>query len=293
MNFFISRLFFPLSIAGTLASFLYARHTGGNLGMAVILPSVTVLLIAMLLERFRPFHPDWNRSRDDVKTDLASVAALFGIVDPFLKWIAPVIVVAVYGHFPGVGQGAFPDTLPFAPQLMLATLIAEFASYWSHRLHHTNEKLWWLHALHHGSKRLYTLNNFRVHPLNYVINYFVGIFPLILLGMPQDVILGYFALSLPVLMLQHANLDFRSGLLNYIFSTNEIHRWHHSAQAGEGDTNFGRAFVMWDLVFGTFRYRPRGNMPDAIGLYVSSNYPAHRSFVGQIVSMFSPNCCRA
>ncbi|SFF85320.1 Fatty acid hydroxylase superfamily protein [Duganella sp. CF458] len=186
-----------------------------------------------------------------------------------------------------------PDRLPFALQVLLAALLAEFTSYWSHRLHHRLPSLWWLHALHHGSERLYWLNNFRIHPLNHAINYVLGFAPLLLIGTPPDVVLGYLALTYPVLMLQHANLPLRSGWLNYVFSTNEVHRWHHADNPKDGDRNFGRALVLWDMAFGTYRYRAEGNDPVAVGLYQPTSYPAKASFARQVWSMFLPGCCRA
>lgn len=279
MPFFVSRLFFPFAILVTMASFLYARATGGNLELAVIAPSVLVLALAMLFERLLPFRAAWNRPQGDARTDLASAGVLFAIVDPALKWLLPVALVALYGGAgPAPGPALFPVSQPFAVQLMAATLLAELGAYWAHRLHHTNRALWWLHALHHSSERLYALNNFRIHPFNYAIAHVCGMLPLLLIGTPADVLYGYLALTLPVLMLQHANLPLRSGVLNYVFSTNEVHRWHHSSAPGEGDSNFGRALVIWDIVFRTFRYRAGANMPEAVGLYRGSAYPAKASY---------------
>jgi sterol desaturase/sphingolipid hydroxylase (fatty acid hydroxylase superfamily) len=158
---------------------------------------------------------------------------------------------------------------------------------------HSSLGPWWLHALHHGSERLYWLNNFRIHPLNYAINYVLAFAPLLLIGTPTDVVLGYLALTYPVLMLQHANLPLRSGWLNYVFSTNEVHRWHHADNPKDGDRNFGRALVIWDIVFGTYRYSPKGNDPAAVGLYQPTQYPAQSSFARQVSSMFLPGCCWA
>jgi sterol desaturase/sphingolipid hydroxylase (fatty acid hydroxylase superfamily) len=206
----------------------------------------------------------------------------------------PVLVVALAGpYLVNSGAAIFPTEWPFLAQILLATLLAEFSSYWSHRLHHRLPALWWLHALHHGSERLYWLNNFRIHPVNYAINYVLGFAPLLLIGTPTDVVLGYLALTYPVLMLQHANLPLRSGWLNYVFSTNEVHRWHHADNARDGDWNFGRALIVWDMLFGTFRYSAQGNDPVAVGLYQPTRYPARSSFARQIWSMFMPGCCRA
>lgn len=290
----ISHLFLPVALVATMASYLGVRALGGDLGLAVIVPSALVLLLAMLLERIMPFRADWNRPRGDVRTDLTSAGVLFALIDPLLKWLLPLMAVALLqpaGAAPAPPW--FAAGLPFAAQLAIAALLAEFGSYWAHRLHHSLPALWWLHALHHGSERLYSVNNFRLHPLNYALTQGAGMLPLLLLGTPAEVVYGYMALTYPVLMLQHANLPLRSGVLNYIFSTNEVHRWHHSTTPGEGDRNFGRALVLWDIVFGTFRYHAGENAPAAIGLYRDSRYPARAGFWRQVASMLRPGCCRA
>jgi sterol desaturase/sphingolipid hydroxylase (fatty acid hydroxylase superfamily) len=290
----MGRLFLPLALALNIGVFLAVRHAGGNLELAVVIPSVLVLLAAALAERRMAYRSDWAASQGDLRTDATSAALLFAVVDPLLKWLLPVLVLALAGpQMMASGASMFPDGWPFWAQVLLAALVAEFTSYWSHRLHHSLPSLWWLHALHHGSRRLYWLNNFRIHPLNYAINYILGFAPLLLLGTPADVVFGYLALSYPVLMLQHANLPLRNGWLNYVFSTNEVHRWHHADNVQEGDRNFGRALVVWDMVFGTFRYSPRGNDPAAVGLYQPDSYPARSSFAKQVWSMFLPGCCRA
>lgn len=288
------RTLLPLSLLASIASFWHAYANGGDLQRAVVLPAVGTLLIAVLAERRLPYRPAWNRSRGDLATDLTSTAVLFALVDPLLKWLGPVFVAAALAATPLAGALAvFPAGWPFALQVLLAMLIAEFGSYWAHRLHHAWPALWSLHALHHGSERLYAINNFRIHPLNYALNYLFGIVPLLIVGVPAAAIHGYFALTLPVLMLQHANLPLQHGWLNYVFSTNAVHRWHHSRQPGEGDSNFGRSLLLWDQVFGTFRYHPAGNDPAQVGLYPGSRYPAHATFIQQLGTIFRLPCCRA
>lgn len=92
---------------------------------------------------------------------------------------------------------------------------------------------------------------------------------------------------------QHANLPLRNGWLNYVFSMDEVHQWHHSSKPGEGGSNFGRSIVLWDQVFGTFRYQPGRNDSAEIGSYAGSRYPARAAFMAQVRSMFLPACCRA
>lgn len=294
MPHFLARWLLPLSIAASLASYVYADANGADLHLAVLLPGLGVLLAGMIGERYLPYRSAWNGVGQDTRTDVWSAATLFAVVDPVLQMLVPLAATASLSAVPALAALAvFPVHWPFVAQVLLALLLAELGSYCSHRLHHALPSLWWLHALHHGSERLYALNNFRIHPLNYALNHMAGIFPLLLIGTPEHVILACMALCYPVLMLQHANLRLQSGWLNRVFSTNEVHRWHHSAAPGEGDCNFGRTLVLWDQVFGSFRYLPARNDPAAIGLYPGHAYPHRASFVDQLRSMFHPTCCRA
>ena len=295
MKDLISRLFLFAAVAASFAAFVMTCAAGGNLELTVLVASVVVLAVGIALERLMPFVEKWNKPQDDVKTDIASAGILIGVVDPLLKFFAPVAIVSLYGAFSIPDNIAiFPSGVHFGLQLVLATLLIEFGRYWAHRWHHTNRYLWWLHAMHHSSERLYAVNNFRFHPLNYAINFCLGVFPLMLIGVPSEVLFGYLALSQPVLMLQHANIDLRSGWLNYIFSTNEVHRWHHSGKASEANNNYGNAFVIWDILFGTFKYLKSENSPRHIGLFSrGSLYPCRGSYVSQLLSMFSPQCCKA
>jgi sterol desaturase/sphingolipid hydroxylase (fatty acid hydroxylase superfamily) len=257
----------PAAIFTSLSAFAIARHLGSGMEAAILATSLAFLGLAMVLERHHPYQPAWNQPQGDTTTDSLSFAVVGGLV-------ARVLADA-----------------PWLLQCIAATLMIELGKYWAHRLHHTLPALWWLHALHHGSERLYTVNNFRVHPLEYSLKHALSWLPVMLLGAPVDVLLAYLALTQPVVMLQHANLPLRNGWLNWVFSTNELHRWHHSTERGEGDSNFGSALVLWDQVFGTFR--PVGRGPARVGLYAGSPYPARRSFGGQLLSMFQPGCCKA
>lgn len=163
-------------------------------------------------------------------------------------------------------------------------LIIELGRYWSHRMHHELTPFWWLHAMHHSGQRLYAINNMRYNPLNYAINFFVGVIPALLLAPPPEALYGYLALVQPILMLQHANIDLKSGWLNYLFSTNELHRWHHSNDTAKANSNYGNAIVLWDQIFGTFRIESAQDPgQQSVGLFESSaNYPSTGSYWQQL-----------
>lgn len=290
MNF-LMRQFYLLVIGGSVAVFGIGLHLGGPLEALVVGWSALVLVFGALLERRAPFDRRWNRPQGDIAVDATSAAVLIGAVDPLLKVGLPVLVVVLLGSRE-VGSWPLGDW-PLALQVALAVLWMEFAKYWSHRAHHEVAALWRLHALHHSSERLYWLNNFRFHPVNHAINALVSLLPLLLLGVPETVLLGAIAVTQPILMLQHLNLDTRSGWLNWVFSTSELHRWHHSTEPAEANSNYGSTLVIWDQVFGTYRPQAVHHPPARLGLF-GGQAPgrARVSYWTQLVDALRPACCR-
>ena len=284
MSYFVSRYLLGFAILLSLGLFALAYFNGWNLELAVFLGTLLVVFIGLLAEKLLPYWPDWNRSKGDVKTDLVSAVVLVAIIDPALKVVGPIIVVFIYDWLE-LGYASYLSGMPLLAQIVFVTLLVEFGRYWSHRLHHVIESLWWLHAMHHSSKRLYVINNLRFHPLNYVLNFFIGLFPVLVLAPASEALLAYLALSQPILMLQHANIDLKSGWLNYVFSTNELHRWHHSTDTAKANSNYGNAIVLWDQIFGTFKIESvQDTTEPSIGLFESSrNYPADAGYFKQIL----------
>ncbi len=293
MQAVVARRFLPGSLITSVGAYCYALQNGLNAETAVLAVGIATFLLALMLERLMPFRAEWNLSLSDTMTDWSSFAILAAASEPLLKATMALTVVAVYGHSAGAGLW-FASALPLPVQITVATLMIELGKYASHRWHHASPALWWLHALHHGSQRLVAVNNFRYHPLNYAINQALSMLPLMLLGAPAEVLLGYLAVTQPIVMMQHANIDLRSGWLNAIFSTPEVHRWHHSTVRSEGDRNFGNALLVWDHVFGTYKAVAHAtDAPATIGLYAPSSYPAQAGYFAQLLSMFSPRCCKA
>jgi sterol desaturase/sphingolipid hydroxylase (fatty acid hydroxylase superfamily) len=69
----------------------------------------------------------------------------------------------------------------------------------------------------------------------------------------------------------HCGADVKGGVLNYVFVTPEVHRWHHAVDVPQGygySCNYGVEFSFWDSLFGTY-YLPKKDgeflMPERIG----------------------------
>lgn len=288
---FLRRWLYAVAAGGGAALFGLGLVLDWSLSLVVMGWSLVVLALGIWLERVIPFEPTWNRSRGDLATDATSALVLVGLVDPLTKAVLPVAALALLSR-PEPASGA--DVLwPLPVQILAALAWMEFSKYWAHRLHHELKPLWRLHALHHSSERLYWLNNFRFHPLNHLINTVLSLLPLFLLGMPETALLGAMALTQPVLMLQHLNARLDSGRLNWIFSTNELHRWHHSSRPEEANANYGSALVLWDQLFGTYRRSAKDTAPARLGLFGGGHgYPAEASYWRQLCAWCTPACCR-
>jgi sterol desaturase/sphingolipid hydroxylase (fatty acid hydroxylase superfamily) len=250
--------------------------------------AITLIVLSLVLERYFPHEQAWTDVPSaEVVGDIGSFVLIFGLLDGILKWLTPFVVLAV------APIQAKLDW-PLWQQILLVFLWIEFAAWASHWAHHRYKPLWALHAMHHSTERLYTLNNFRFHPFNHILNHLVMILPLLWIGVAADSILVYSALTLPVLLLQHSNIAFDFGRLNFIFNTNDLHRWHHSAKPAEGRMNLGRALVLWDQVFGTYLRPSSPSAPSKVGLFsVSRNFPPASRFWAQLAWPFNPSCCRS
>lgn len=248
--------------------------------------AIGLIVLSLLLERAWPHDPAWAPvPRAELAGDIGGLILIFGLLDAALKWLTPFLVLALWPFDSGLA-------LPLWQQALLAVLWIEFAAWASHWAHHRYRPLWALHAMHHSTGRFYTLNNFRFHPFNHALNHLAMILPLLWIGIAVEAILIYTALSLPVLLLQHANIGFDFGRLNLLFNTNDLHRWHHSARPGEGVMNLGRALVIWDRAFGTYLRPEPAKAPARIGLFQGDPFPPPARFAAQLAWPFNPACCR-
>ena len=104
----------------------------------------------------------------------------------------------------------------------------------------------------------------------------------------------YFALSSIIAAFQHANIDSKNGVLNWVFSTNELHRWHHTTDDRVGYKNHGSVLILWDQLFGTY-YSDKTAASDAtnidnVGLSSPKLYPANAYF-RQVIAPFCWQRC--
>jgi sterol desaturase/sphingolipid hydroxylase (fatty acid hydroxylase superfamily) len=277
-------LAFPVLMGGLLwGSYAIAAH-GPKVETVGGLLSLLLFLVVVACERFVPHRPDWNRADGQLWNDLGHT--LFGTA-----FGAHVGNVATSALFAGAGLWAtskwggalWPIFWPPVAQVVLVFLVADLGRYVQHRLLHGVPFLWRFHQLHHSGEVLTALKASRSHIVERITQQIFMFGPLIFLGAPAPFVLAYVVPNSAFGLFSHSNADFRLGYLEYVLMGPGSHRLHHSADMVEGNSNFGSALVLWDIVFGTYvnpRARPA---PSKMGI---ANDPTPKGFLAQIVDPF-------
>jgi ornithine lipid hydroxylase len=267
-----------LGVVGAAAGLLAAGHEPA---LVVAALAVVGAVAIALLERASPHRGEWQRSHGDVRTDLLHM--VFGMIPVpviFRAAFLGVLTAASIELASLAGGSPWPSAWPWPAQLALALVVGELGQYWIHRLAHERPALWRLHAVHHSVERLYWLNAGRFHPLDTLLQHGAEMAPLILLGAPPPVIALYTVFTSANGMLRHCNIELRTTGLDWVLSTAELHRWHHSVVVDESNANYGANLILWDVVFRT-RKKPRDASPPTLGLPMK-DFP--RTFLAQLAA---------
>ncbi len=271
-------LWWPLLFAAPAAAVVYGIQTGQAV-LVFNIAYVTLAVAIAVLERTFPHEEAWLRNDGQIVPDIAHTL--------LNKGVAQGIVVLV--TFMGVAELAAPEAgtwwpgqLPFAVQVVFGLVIAEFGLYWKHRLAHEWPPLWRFHAVHHSVTRLWFLNTGRFHLVDTLTGLAVAMPALLLLGAPKDILIMVSAITAIVGILTHSNIEMRCGVLNLVFNTPELHRWHHSKDLAEGNRNYGENLVLFDQLFGTY-FNAARRPPVDIGIA----QPMPATFWGQLAIPFT------
>ena len=150
--------------------------------------------------------------------------------------------------------------IPLWLKLVLGVMLFDFVTYWFHRMSHLTPVLWRFHRVHHSDTTMDASTFFRGHPIETFLWFgtsniiAAGIFGLDLIALGL-----YFLVSTPFFFLEHSNIKFPVWLdktFGLIFTTPNIHKVHHEQDQFYTDSNFSDIFILWDRLFGTFKYKP-------------------------------------
>jgi len=232
-------------------------------------PHALVILGLLSLEYVAPF----KKHKADKQTLLFGVYFLLAFkIAFFLVVIAPAIQgVWAALSLPSLNLDQHLPAYLFVPIGLLGTTLA---GYWSHRWLHQVPILWHIHKIHHAPKHLNWATRYQQHFGMQILHAPLSTIVTLILG--HSLVPPFGVLMIVADFFEHTNVRIKLGWLNYIISTPEVHRYHHSSDPRHQNCNFSASIVFWDHVFGTFMYDPK-NPATEFGL----NEPTPEGFVDQ------------
>lgn len=189
--------------------------------------------------------------------------------------IAPILVYSLYISFYttewlnsqfGYPQYDIPQYAFIIAYTLTLMLANDFMSFFIHYLMHKYEVLWEFHKIHHSATTMNPLTQYRLHPVELMINNikgtlvigFVSGFFNFISGHQISVIsfLGVNIFNFAFLALganlRHSHVKLKyPHLLEKILISPFQHQIHHSADPKHFNKNMGSKFALWDWMFGT------------------------------------------
>lgn len=267
-------------VAGGIAAVLHFGFDPGRIFTYYLAPYYVICTVMQYIwpEQANKFE------KGEVLTDALNNAAMVA-VGSIQNFLTHALIAATGSgllfHFGILGEHWSAHNLPFAAQVLISYLVFDFMFYVTHRMAHEVDFFWRMHSVHHSAHRLSVVNASRAHPIDLIWRRIVPAFFVFQTGVSQEAFIMSGVIGSVLGTITHMNVNFKFGVLNYLIGTNEVHRWHHSDKIDEAK-NYS-IFMLWDHLFGTFVYKPRGQQrPAKMGLFNENHYPMH-NFLGQLV----------
>lgn len=179
------------------------------------------------------------------------------------------------------------------------TLVSDLSSYIVHYAQHKISFLWEFHKVHHSATELNPLTQYRIHPVELIMNnarailvigFLSGIFDYLSADEVNKLtIWGVNAFSFLFLIfganLRHSHIRFSYfNPLEYIFISPFQHQIHHSTNPKHFDKNMGSKLALWDWMFGTL---VRSNEVGEISYGLGQEDEAYDSFWKNLYKPFA------
>ena len=199
------------------------------------------------------------------------------IFNSFLKilLLAPYVVFGLYIAFYtnemllqgfGFPQSSLNVTLTIILYTITLTIINDFSVFIVHYLLHKVPILWEFHKIHHSATTLNPFTQYRIHPIELIIN---NIRSIVVFGLITGlfdylsahqinklVFLGVNVFSFIFLLfganLRHSHVKLRyPKIIEYLLISPYQHQIHHSDNPKHFNKNMGSKLAIWDWMFGT------------------------------------------
>lgn len=252
---------YPLLLVAAVVTTAMAIRLGLPLLLVNFLFFIGTFCYLALLERLIPYEPRWHPEGWEWKRD-----GLCYFITTGSAGSARAAVVSA-----SLLVAPLQTNLPLGATIPAAIAVLSSCSYLYHRLSHRIPWLWRAHGIHHVPAKVNVANNSLNHFADVFGHSFFTQLPLLLLGLPQPAIFAATMLRAAQGYGIHANIDVKLGWLNYVMITPEQHRLHHSSDPREAG-HYATDLTLWDLLFGTFTWRPK-RAPVTVGVQDPSSFP--------------------
>lgn len=215
---------------------------------------IVFLTLFMSLELWLPFITHSKYRKKQRWHNVANLLVSFAINAALSGVVSYCLTLATNKQF-GL---LYHLNLPFMAAFVLGILLSDLNGYLAHRLYHKVPLFWRFHRVHHSDIELDASSALRMHPFEFIFQAATQATVLPLLGVSDTSFVVYVAFSLPLFIINHANIKFPGWYEKYVsllFITPNWHRVHHSSEQAETDSNFADVFTIWDRIFATHKSR--------------------------------------
>lgn len=188
----------------------------------------------------------------------------------------------------GYPSSGLSETATLVWYTIVLTVANDFSTYVVHYLMHRVPVFWEFHKIHHSATSLNPVTQYRIHPVELIINNIKGI---VVLGLVTGVfrylsahpieeitLIGANVLSFAFYLfganLRHSHIPLRYfNWLEYVLISPFQHQIHHSENEAHFNKNLGSRLAIWDWMFGTLvRSEKVAEVKFGIGKHEVSNY---------------------
>lgn len=268
LDLFICHGLWSFTILASAVGYFFlwrAGAEGATLGIVVGLQ----LALCHPLEHWQPRHPGASAARDPEFWNDIGHNGLGNLVGTPLGEAAFLGSAALVSGWLSerIGGQVWPESWPLVLQIAALVFLADGLEYWRHRAFHGIPWLWAFHALHHSSERLHALKAGRSHVVDMASRALVVFAPLVVLGVPAEVLFWYAAgITIFSGPMTHSDLDMRlPGFVHGWIVTPQVHRIHHARMLSIANANFALVTPVWDRIFRTFQH-PASHEDPPVGL---------------------------
>lgn len=253
----------------------------------------------LIFELIIPLKPHWKTRKSDLWPELKHFLLSTTLFDALGKAAALALVLYIQNSF--FTPANIWEKIPFIMSFIIALLIGELLPYFYHRLSHTGNRnsilsmfLWKIHSIHHLPESMNWFKTNWIHPINIFLNAVLKIATLLILGFNDQVIFAVSVTHVVIAYISHANIQTKTGFLDYIVVTPQVHHFHHSQKLEEAG-NFGNIVPFWDIIFRTY-YNREGEVEQVGVIKEYLSYPKDKDYVQQMGFPFRnmiKDCCKA